>query len=178
MSGSEIAVTTLECDWVCVVTRSTIGVDEGDHEDDVSIEISPSCLLPPCKQSRNLRDEMKVDSPKLQILATFMFLFMHFRDIYNYFCWCIKISFNSHMLFASSLEPITHNSYFSATKMWQWSWSIDKMSNLQSIIKKSNESWRNSFDIAIFDIGSFVFFFLSIAIPWISFELPPCLVKP
>ena len=56
---------------MCVVTRSTIGVDEGDHEDDVSIEISPSCLLPPCKQSRNLRDEMKVDSPKLQILATF-----------------------------------------------------------------------------------------------------------
>ena len=71
---------------MCVVTRSTIGVDEGDHEDDVSIEISPSCLLPPCKHSPNLRDEMKVDSPKLQILATFMFLFMHFRDIYNYFC--------------------------------------------------------------------------------------------
>ena len=47
---------------MCVVTRSTIGVDEGDHEDDVSIEISPSCLLPPCKQSRNLRDEMKVSN--------------------------------------------------------------------------------------------------------------------
>ena len=29
---------------MCVVTRSTIGVDERDHEDDVSIEISQDCI--------------------------------------------------------------------------------------------------------------------------------------
>ena len=44
---------------MCVVTGSTIGVDERDHEDDVSIETSPSSRLPSLhKQSCNLNDEM------------------------------------------------------------------------------------------------------------------------